>query len=242
MLDELARHFPWLRVVHHEKNRGYGGALRTGFAAAAKELVFYTDGDAQYDPRELAVLWEALRPTWTWSTATRSSAMIRCTASSSATLYHGREARVRAVPAGRGLRFPAHAPLVFDTVRLEAHHRRDLRRAHEEGAVRRLRIAEVPVHHFHRAYGKSQFFNFRRVIRTLVALSALWRELVAAGEGQLPAGRRAARQPRGRIRMSGYGDFYRGQRVLITGGLGFIGSNSAARLVDLGATVTVVDA
>ena len=38
-----------------------------------------------------------------------------------------------------------------------------------------------------------------------------------------------------------YRDFYRGRRVLITGGLGFIGSNLARRLVDLGADVLVVD-
>ncbi len=36
-------------------------------------------------------------------------------------------------------------------------------------------------------------------------------------------------------------DFYRGRRVLITGGLGFIGSNLARRLVDLGADVLLVD-
>ncbi len=49
--DELARIYPeHVRVVHHADNRGYGGALRSGFAAATKELVFYTDGDAQYDP------------------------------------------------------------------------------------------------------------------------------------------------------------------------------------------------
>ena len=60
LLDEMATHFPWLKVVHHAKNRGYGGALRTGFETASKELVFYTDGDAQYDPRELVKLWPAL--------------------------------------------------------------------------------------------------------------------------------------------------------------------------------------
>ncbi len=27
-----------------------------------------------------------------------------------------------------------------------------------------FRVAEVPVHHYHRAYGKSQFFNFRRIV------------------------------------------------------------------------------
>jgi hypothetical protein len=44
------------------------------------------------------------------------------------------------------------------------------------------RIAEVPVHHFHRSYGKSQFFNFPRVARTLVDLARLWLELVVRKE------------------------------------------------------------
>jgi hypothetical protein len=44
------------------------------------------------------------------------------------------------------------------------------------------RIAQVPVHHFHRTYGKSQFFNFPRVSRTLVDLARLWAELVVKKE------------------------------------------------------------
>src|SRR5688500_17814959 len=55
--DELARRYPHVRVVHHPKNRGYGGALQTGFRSATKELIFYTDGDAQYDPAEMDTLW-----------------------------------------------------------------------------------------------------------------------------------------------------------------------------------------
>ena len=57
VLDELAKLCPRLRVVTHQKNRGYGGALRSGFEAARKEWVFYTDGDAQYDVCELPLLW-----------------------------------------------------------------------------------------------------------------------------------------------------------------------------------------
>src|SRR5688572_19840684 len=54
LLDELARLYPdEVRIVHHPQNRGYGGALRSGFASATKDWIFYTDGDAQYDPREL---------------------------------------------------------------------------------------------------------------------------------------------------------------------------------------------
>ena len=52
----LAARMPRLTVITHEQNRGYGGALRSGFTAATKELVFYTDGDGQYDVRELPVL------------------------------------------------------------------------------------------------------------------------------------------------------------------------------------------
>src|SRR5256885_14869616 len=56
--DELARTYSHVRAVHHPTNRGYGGALQTGFRSATKEFIFYTDGDAQYDPAELAVLWQ----------------------------------------------------------------------------------------------------------------------------------------------------------------------------------------
>ena len=59
--DELARTYPEVKVVHHGRNRGYGAALRTGFETATRDFVFYTDGDAQYDPSEMARLWDALR-------------------------------------------------------------------------------------------------------------------------------------------------------------------------------------
>ena len=49
VLEELSYRYPELRVVHHPTNLGYGAALRTGFNEASKSLVFYTDGDAQYD-------------------------------------------------------------------------------------------------------------------------------------------------------------------------------------------------
>ena len=56
MLAELTRREPRLRVVTHERNRGYGGALLSGFAASTKQWVFYTDGDGQFDPAELELL------------------------------------------------------------------------------------------------------------------------------------------------------------------------------------------
>src|SRR5437867_8996739 len=60
--DELARTYPQVRAVHHPTNRDYGAALQTGFRSATKPLIFYTDGDAQYDPAELADLWAKMGP------------------------------------------------------------------------------------------------------------------------------------------------------------------------------------
>src|ERR1051325_7346486 len=45
-----------------------------------------------------------------------------------------------------------------------------------------FRIVEVPVHHYHRAFGTSQFFNFRRLFRTGRDLLFLWYALVVRRE------------------------------------------------------------
>jgi len=183
LLDEMAKSFPWLRVVHHEKNRGYGGALRTGFATATKELVFYTDGDAQYDPREMARLYEAFSPDVDFVNGYkigRSDPLHRIVIGR---VYHW------FVKLAFGLRlrdvdcdFRLMRRSVFDKVRLTRSSGvicvELMKKVQDHG----FRLAEVPVHHFHRTYGKSQFFNFPRVSRTLLDLARLWMELVVRKE------------------------------------------------------------
>jgi glycosyltransferase involved in cell wall biosynthesis len=56
LADEIAAGNDRVRVVHHERNLGYGAALQSGFRAARKELVFYTDGDGQFDIGEMPAL------------------------------------------------------------------------------------------------------------------------------------------------------------------------------------------
>lgn len=54
--DEIAAQNSKIKVIHHRTNLGYGAALQSGFKAAAKKLVFYTDGDGQFDINEMPPL------------------------------------------------------------------------------------------------------------------------------------------------------------------------------------------
>ena len=60
--DEIAGRDSRVKVVHHRTNLGYGAALKSGFNAATKELVFYTDGDGQFDINELPPLLPLMGP------------------------------------------------------------------------------------------------------------------------------------------------------------------------------------
>lgn len=56
MLDAIAAADSRVTVIHHPSNFGYGAALQSGFRAATQSLVFYTDGDGQFDLNELPPL------------------------------------------------------------------------------------------------------------------------------------------------------------------------------------------
>jgi glycosyltransferase involved in cell wall biosynthesis len=60
IVEELGGELPKLKLLRHEKNRGYAQALRTGFTSAQMPLVFYTDADNQFDVRELKNLLPAI--------------------------------------------------------------------------------------------------------------------------------------------------------------------------------------
>jgi glycosyltransferase involved in cell wall biosynthesis len=201
ILDELARVYAGhLRVVHHTKNRGYGGALRSGFEHATKDLVFYTDGDAQYDPSEMALLWPALTSGVDWVNGwkiSRSDPLHRIVIGR---LYHYTVKllfglKVRDVDCD----FRLMRRRIFDVVRLEKNSGVICLEMMKKFQDAGFRVAEVPVHHYHRAYGKSQFFNFRRIARTGVDVLKLWWALVVRREHLAAQRARAAsigaRQP-----------------------------------------------
>jgi len=179
IIDELSRIYPQVRAIHHEKNRGYGGALRTGFASATKDWIFYTDGDAQYDPREMARLWETMSESVDLVNGykiSRSDPLHRIIIGR---LYHHTVKwlfglTVRDVDCD----FRLMRRRMFDRVTLEKSSGVICLEMMKKITDAGFSIVEVPVHHYHRAYGKSQFFNFGRLVRTAADVFKLWRELV----------------------------------------------------------------
>jgi glycosyltransferase involved in cell wall biosynthesis len=187
VLNAIASKFEHVRVIHRSQPSGYGGVLRGGFASATKDWIFYTDGDAQYDVRELAQLADRVRD--------------------GVDMVNGYKIK-RHDPLHRiviGLAYQYFVKLAFSLVirDVDCDFRLMKRSIFDHitlqsttgtitfELVKKIQdagytIVEVPVHHWYRQYGESQFFNFRRVGRTLLALINWWWRLVIKKEHLRP--------------------------------------------------------
>jgi glycosyltransferase involved in cell wall biosynthesis len=179
ILDELVQIYPALKLVTHSTNRGYGGALRSGFTAASKEIVFYTDGDAQYDPSEMELLWQQMSRDVDVVNGYKISRSDPWHRIFIGRLYH----YIVKTMFGLAVRdvdcdFRMLRRSIFERVRLERNSGviclEMMKKIQDAG----FRIVEVPVHHYHRAHGRSQFFNVPRVYRTGIDVMRLWVALV----------------------------------------------------------------
>jgi glycosyltransferase involved in cell wall biosynthesis len=181
VLRALEAEFPFLKVIEHRRNRGYGAALITGFANCSKDLIFYTDGDGQYDVTELPLLLGVFGEGVDLVNGykiSRSDPMHRIIVGQ---LYQ------------HLMRFMFHFTIrdVDCDFRL---FRRSLlantRLTCESGVIcvemtkkferQGCRIVEVPVHHYPRSYGSSQFFTFKHLSKIFGQLFVAWCKLVAA--------------------------------------------------------------
>jgi glycosyltransferase involved in cell wall biosynthesis len=179
VLDDLQRRYTRLTVIHHERNRGYGGALQTGFANASKDLVFYTDGDGQYDVNELA----NLVPLMVDGVDVVNGFKIK------------RSDNMRRIVLGEIYKFLARHMFALPIRDVDCDFRLMRREAIQEIELKShsgvvcaemiykltragRKFTEVPVNHYPRLHDRSQFFTFSRVARTAFDFFALWLKLV----------------------------------------------------------------
>jgi glycosyltransferase involved in cell wall biosynthesis len=175
VLRDAASQEPRLRIVTHPTNRGYGGALLSGFASSTRQWVFYTDGDGQFDPTELASLIEAAGDDVDVVQGYKMQRADNLARRVIGRVYH------RFVAFAFRLKI-RDTDCDFRLIRRSTLERIHL--VHTTGVicvelVRKLqdvgaRFVEVGVHHYPREHGQSQFFNFTSVVRTLRDLVGLW--------------------------------------------------------------------
>lgn len=178
LLLELQKNISELKLIFHEKKKGYGAALKSGFKMARKDFIFYTEGDGQYDMNDLPMLIDKLNDNIDFVTG-----------------YNIRNDPLHRIVIGaayqRAIKWFFRIPIkdpdcefrlmrrgVFDKIDLTHDSGvisvEMLKKAHNAG----LSFAEAPVRHEFHAYGKSQALNMSRLFLVAWRLIRLWLETV----------------------------------------------------------------
>lgn len=167
VLARLKKEMPFLRVVTHPVNKGYGAALKSGFKNARKDFIFYTDGDGQYDVNELKNLVAEMRngvDVVNGYKINRADNLLRKICG---------DAYSRLTKVVFGLKIK-DVDCDFRLIRKKVIKKITLKK--DSGAIclelvkkiqnAGFKIVEVPVHHYPRICGHSTFFNPLNILKT----------------------------------------------------------------------------
>jgi glycosyltransferase involved in cell wall biosynthesis len=179
VLAALATQLPRLRTVHHLVNRGYGAALRSGFEHATKDLVFYTDGDGQYDVNEISILVMLLTDDTDFVNGLKMTRQDPPHRVFIGNLHRFITRWLFWLPINDvDCDFRLIRRSILDKIRLSSSSGSIcvelVKQAQRAGA----QFREVSIHHYARRSGVSEFFTPRRIIHTYADLAVMWVELM----------------------------------------------------------------
>jgi glycosyltransferase involved in cell wall biosynthesis len=175
--DEIASRNSKVKVVHHQTNLGYGAALQSGFKTASKELVFYTDGDGQFDINELPPLLPLIKQYDIVSCyrLNRQDCLVRrinawCWTKLVCWLF---DMKVRDIDCA----FKLYKREIFDNIKLSSCgaliDAEILAKAYNKG----YSITQKGVHHYPRLAGSQTGANLRVILRAFKELFKLYRQI-----------------------------------------------------------------
>lgn len=168
VLEKLKKIYPELKIINHKKNLGYGTALISGFKNSTKDWVFYTDGDGQYNPKELILLTENLdvkTDIVNGYKLKREDAIVRKAIGRIYNLFLQKIYHLPISDVDCDFRLIKRA--ILKKIELESTSGaiclEIILKLKKEGA----NFKEVGVNHYKRKFGKSQFFTFKNILGTL---------------------------------------------------------------------------
>lgn len=183
ILNNLRGGYPELKVVFHEKNRGYGGAIASGIENATHDYIFYTDGDGQYSLGDLPKLVSLMTREIDWVNGFKIQRQDPISRRVFGAIYNQLVKtilRIKLKDVDCDFRlFRKH---IFGTIKLKRMSGAVCAEMIKKAEFHNCRFAECGVNHFARVHGKSQFFNLRSLMATLKDLAGLVKD---AGCGNL---------------------------------------------------------
>ena len=174
VLENLQKRIPFITIIKHSKNLGYGATLIHGFRKAKYDYLFYTDSDGQYDVGELKELIKAMDSKTEMVTGfkvNRSDSLIRRFIGS---LYNQTiriifQLKIRDVDCD----FRLFRKRILKNLNLKARggsfDAEFMKKIQEKNVI----IKEIPVHHYSRKFGKSQFFSLPNLFTTFWELTKI---------------------------------------------------------------------
>lgn len=179
VLAKLSKRHRKLKVIYHEKNQGYGGALKSGFKNASKDLIFYTDGDGQYDVKEMPILLSLMTSDVNFINGIKMA-------------RHDPNYRI---VIGNLYSFIARWLFWLPIIDVDCDFRlirklliKKIELKNNSGAIcielvkkaerNGAKFRQVSIHHYERVWGQSQFFYLEKILFTLLELSRLWIKLI----------------------------------------------------------------
>lgn len=174
VLEKLQKRIPFIRIIKHCKNLGYGATLIQGFQKAKYDYLFYTDSDGQYDVSELRELVKAMDLKTEMVTGyklNRSDSLMRRFVGS----FYNQiikiifQLKVSDVDCDFRLfrrKILKNLNLVGSSGSFDAEF---MKKIQKRGVI----IKEIPVHHYPRKFGKSQFFKLGNLINSFIELTKI---------------------------------------------------------------------
>ena len=175
VLESLKPKIENLKIINHEQNRGYGGAIKSGIYNSKYELIFYTDGDGQYNPLELESLILAMRDDIDIVNGykiARNDPLYRKIIGRLYYYFTKMLFNFKIKDVDCDFRLMRRA--LFENLMLRYNSGVVCVEMISKLTMRGAKFAEVPVNHYYRLSGKSQFFNFKRIFNTGIHLLKLW--------------------------------------------------------------------